>query len=319
MMNLIVYKLIQYWFVASGSAFAEYPETKIIGGWEADIRQMPYHARIEFDFNNSLTGEVRDYCGATIIHRDWLLTAGHCITMALQIKSPIWLVLGVDSVTDTKNMPRKGDLLPRVDLLQCHPGFKQEYFGPSSDLRVIATHDICLLRTDHALEFGPYINRAGLPWLACDKAIEEKQLLVSGYGVSDTSASPKKLRFTKLKLVKHEDCERVFSNSDIPGIPSSYNANLDICVYTFDQVKRKTCLGDSGGGLTYKDSITGCQVVIGIVSQGEGACQGYTRYVKVAAYQSWIEETMERYGYPAGRTRTDIKYIYPERNKINDQ
>lgn len=78
-----------------------------------------------------------------------------------------YLVMGIDSGTDFNNMPRKNDTypegLPRAELTICYPDYIEKDFEHKGKDSLTAFHDICLLRVDHDLQFGTYINRVTLP------------------------------------------------------------------------------------------------------------------------------------------------------------
>ena len=229
-----------------GFVFSENPEPRIVGGWEADILDVPYFARITYSFKTFLTGKhVTDFCGATIIHQQWLLSACSCVTRVIGNKYPLWMVLGVDNLNDTQYMPRRGDLLPRVDLIQCHPQYKSEFVGPAENKLSLSKHDICLLRTDHLLVFGNYINRAALPWKAYDQEFIEKSLLISGFGrIRLPGKNPDKHLSIRVKLLTQKKCEPLFNYPDYPIL---YDRDFDMCTESVDNVTRSTCHGDSGG------------------------------------------------------------------------
>ena len=305
---------------------SESPDVKIMAGWEADIQEVPYFVRIEFDYHKRLNGtkeRSEDFCGATIIHPRWLLTAGHCLEDVISLDLSIWLVFGVDDEDDFDNMPKNGDRLPRVDLIHCHPEFNNMRVGPPWGQKIWIPNDICLLRVDHTINFGKYIAKAGLPWRAYDKKYDNKLLLVSGYGetqlLGDTS---KKLLSTELKLLSHEECESIFNvyrtqkNSKNPPAvyPNTYDRKNQICGKSADEIRRAAGAGDSGGGFIYQDSISNCPIIVGIIS-AVNIRNATERFTRVSAYQSWIENTMERFN---NSKSSRFIYSYPERNRIDD-
>ena len=316
-MNSLVKFSVLFFYLDLDPVFADYPEPKIVGGWQADIQQVPYFVRFEFTNRNLPKYPWGGFCGATIIHPQWLLTVAHCT--GWPNPNDMRLILGVNDRNDENNMPRKGNLFPRVSLTICHPEYKEgTALNESGIFHDYSVNDICLLRTDHLLQFGKYINKALLPWEAFDQKFEDKELLVSGYGmtgIKNKGFYGDKLHSIKLKVLPRNECESLFNN---PNFPPLFYGDNSICAKGFDEVLRATCYYDSGGGLLYEDSITGCSVLIGAVKGHHPGsyCSGATQFPLVSAYKVWIQNTLERYSYPP--TKDDLpKYTYPRRNKFD--
>ena len=54
-------------------------------------------------------------------------------------------------------MPKNEDLFPRADLQICHPEYARGFiYTGESYLK----NDLCLLRVDHDIQFGAYIQKA---------------------------------------------------------------------------------------------------------------------------------------------------------------
>ena len=103
---------------------------------------------------------------------------------------PMFLAMGIDDVRDYDNMPQRNDSfpygLPRVDLHVCHPYYMDKHIQLRGLDIFFYANDICLIRVDHEIQFGPFINRVALPWTAYDTNIMEKEFTVSGFGRTST-------------------------------------------------------------------------------------------------------------------------------------
>ena len=167
------------------------------------------------------------------------------------------------------------------------------------------------------LEFGKYINKAGLPWQAYDQTIDGRTFIVNGYGRIELSKGwefSEKLLTTRLNLMTHEECEALFGNDT--RYPQLYDRNQSRCSKSVDNVLRNPCKGDSGGGLIYEDELTRCPIVIGVVSTSRYYyCDISTQFVLVSAYKSWIEDTIERFTHTSKPNLPPVHY--PDRNRID--
>ena len=69
-MNFVFEWTMLLLLLALSPVLARDPHAKIVGGWEADIKDVPYFVRVEKDSHNSLMKgvDVNSRCGATIIH-----------------------------------------------------------------------------------------------------------------------------------------------------------------------------------------------------------------------------------------------------------
>ena len=183
--NLIF--LISTIVLATGSPISnDHPDTKISNGWITDTKQAPYHvSMLENTISPKTCKPGYSRCSANIIQNQWLLTAGHCLINIFKELKPVYLAMGVDDIEDHENMPRKNNIfpqrLPQFDLQRCHPNF--QYIGVKPEIKVlgVALHDVCLLRVDHKMLFGPYINRVAFSWNTYDQNIQNKEFMVSGY------------------------------------------------------------------------------------------------------------------------------------------
>ena len=63
----------------------------------------------------------------------------------------------------------------------------------------------------------------------------------------------------------------------------------------------------------YKDSITDCPIVRGLMKTSVGDCN-FSWVLNVMVYKDWIKQTMERFT----RLQDHITYIYPARKRDED-
>ena len=91
--------------------------------------------------------------------------------------------MGMDGLSDIKNMPQRNGDIPRADLWHCHPNYSHSVsYNPVTEHDAFWTSlDVCLLRIDHTLQFGEYINRAVFLWDALDQSFTNKKLIESGH------------------------------------------------------------------------------------------------------------------------------------------
>ena len=297
----------------------ENPDTKIVNGWLTDIRDTPYFVQILqafISYRDPANFTLLDGCGSTIIDVQWIMTAAHCVKSMFFVYDAIYLAIGVNDREDLGNMVRKKNVfpkgLPRADLTICHPEYRLNKTVRRGLDEKIPINDICLVRVDHDLQFGPYINRATLPWTAYEQNIMDEELIVSGFGQTIYDGSSSIVLFsTRVKLLQNEECVRRWHGH--------FNMTTDICAISAYKATSNPCYGDSGSGMIYKDNITDCHVLIGIVSSGERAVCGIpnkaVRYMSVMAYKEWVEKSIERYSRPRDH-KNRLNYNYPARNSV---
>jgi secreted trypsin-like serine protease len=223
--------------------------------------QFPYMAAL---FVKRGSGELQQFCGATLIGPRRLLTAGHC---KIFMDDRVYYVVGQTDIGDANTIA-----VP-IDHIERHPQYL-EYRNGSGDV-VAVSHDVAVvvLKADAAgTQFARLYDGAG----AAEAA--GKQTTVIGWGVTDTSAGATSSRLlgTHLFIGADADCKQ------------AYSPYIDAGMLCAAAPGKDACEGDSGGPLLLTDSSGTIQ--IGVVSFGDGCAKiGYpTVYSKVNVYRSWI-------------------------------
>ncbi len=226
----------------------------IVGGSETVPYSRPYQV--------ALLMNGRQGCGGTLISKDWVLTAAHCLdnasTSSLQVR------VGAHSI-------RQND----GQTLNVSQIINHEYWRGANNIR--SGYDIALLRlaTPASSQYKP----AKLPTAAIEQnyANVGDAVTVSGWGLTYYQGSPSDvLREVNLPVISNNSC-----SSELRfNLPSSV-----VCGGGAGGVS--ACNGDSGG--PYAVKVGSDFYSIGTVSWGQG-CRGATAFTRTTSYLDWIKQ-----------------------------
>lgn len=218
----------------------------------------------EFPFIASLQDSSGHFCGATLIRKNWVLTAAHC----MQGSSIKKVVIGL---TDQKNIA-KAESISAKRVIE-HP----QYDSDSSDF------DFALIELEHDSLAEPVtLNEVEIDISADPK----NQIIatVAGWGAlkENSWSTPTKLQKVSVPLVTKEVCNRNYKNKITDRM---------LCA-GFARGGKDSCQGDSGGPLIFHSKL-GQMLLIGVVSWGEGCARANSPgvYAKVNQALTWIEQT----------------------------
>lgn len=234
----------------AGSALAN---EAIVGGTHAAPGEFPYQVSVQTSSHK---------CGGSIIDKDHILTAAHCVD---------GLSVSRLRIRAGSNQHASGGKLVKVAKVTKHA----EY-----DAKTIK-NDIAVLKLASSLEFGSTISAVELPSSADDVPPTGTRCSVTGWGSTSHGGGslPSNLLVAYVNIVDHERCVKEYV--DQHEVDDSM-----ICA----GVKfggKDACQGDSGGPLV--DASTKKQV--GVVSWGFG-CGRHAQdgvYASTAAYLEWIQ------------------------------
>ncbi|XP_057565316.1 granzyme M [Hippopotamus amphibius kiboko] len=234
---------------AGGSAF----ETHIIGGREAAPSSRPYMV--------SLQKSGSHLCGGVLVHRNWVLTAAHCVTRPTQL---LRLVLGLHVLGDP-------GLTCRVREVVLHPGYK-----PAPYLE----NDLALLKLDGKVKPSKTIRPLALP-RGRQAVATGARCSVAGWGLTRQGGRlARALQELDVRVLDAKMCNnsRFWDGGISPDM---------ICLEA-DSKNQAPCEGDSGGPVVCSRG-----QVAGILSFSSEVCTDIFKppvAVAVAPYKAWIKK-----------------------------
>ncbi|KAL1506585.1 hypothetical protein ABEB36_005916 [Hypothenemus hampei] len=214
-----------------------------------------------FNFKNATTGLIIDnsgFCGGSLISRQVVLTAAHCVDSS---NAQAQVILGAHSVLASE-ATQQVLVSSRITV---HSRWSRLLL--QNDVAVITINTVSLNNAIQLISLAP----ANAPSYAGSSAV------LTGWGrTSDESNSiASQLKRVSLQIITNDVCRNSF------GIIIQAN---HIC--TSGQGTVGACNGDSGGPLV----VNGVQV--GVVSFGNRLCesQNPSAFARVSSFRSWITE-----------------------------
>ncbi|GBP15039.1 Trypsin-1 [Eumeta japonica] len=233
-------------------------ENRIVGGMAAGPHRYPWVARIVYD------GQF--HCGASLLTKDYVLTAAHCVRKLK--RSKIRIILGDHDQTTTTE---SSAIMRAVSAIIRHRSFDADSYN----------NDIALLKLRKPVTFSNIIKPVCLPPSGVDPA--GKEGVVVGWGrTSEGGQLPAVVQEVRVPILSLAQCRGM-------KYRASRITNNMLCA---GRALTDSCQGDSGGPLLLQDGDR--YQIVGIVSWGVGCGRpGYPGvYTRVTRYLPWLRANL---------------------------
>ncbi|ETE62029.1 Kallikrein-14, partial [Ophiophagus hannah] len=230
---------------------------RVIGGYDCQSNSRPYQAAIV----TGGKGNWRIYCGGSLVHPCWVLTAAHC-----RARQRVKVCLGKYNLKKVEPMEQCMDIAEAIP----HPDYNKKKID----------RDYMLVRLKPCATITKAVSVTRLP-TSCPS--DGKQCTISGWGTikSPQNKLPAKMQCANVSIVPYNQCNkayfgRITSHMLCAGVPQG---GID------------SCQGDSGGPLICNGLLEG------VVSWGKFVCAQKGNpgiYAKVCCVVPWIQSTIKK-------------------------
>lgn len=235
-------------------------QERIVGGTKTPVDTYKWIVALANTGSPSLF--YRQFCGASLIAPDWVLTAAHCVEG--ETAGRLQVVVGLTDLEDTSSAEIRG-----VKGIFRHPGFR--------DLGGDLVNDMALLLLDSP------VNSITPVAYARSATAAPVGSMVRALGWGDTRSNPRyptELHQVDLKLVPMATARRSYRSRVLNARHLAAMAS-----------GKDTCSGDSGGPIFDLDGQSGNPLLVGVTSYGIDCAVPEIPgiYANVGNYGSWLD------------------------------
>ena len=252
---------------------------RVYGGVDAMRKQWPWMVHI----NYKPYGERRKQCGGSLIAKNWVITAAHCLQPVKAIyrscRDCLKLHMGVHDFSLPFEPARIALGVKRIVI---HDGFDMS--GLQNDIALIEVDDV-------DLNVSEYVKHICLP--SGETPADDTKCFIAGWGKTEHAESSDILQETGASIRNAHQCKDTY---DSLNTASKVRTTDHICAEgeSYDGNRpADACKGDSGGPLMCQRCENCNWYVAGIVSFGDGCAQSQGVYTSTTLYEKWIREIIE--------------------------
>ncbi|KAJ6632927.1 Trypsin-7 [Pseudolycoriella hygida] len=230
-------------------------EGRIVGGFRGNIEDFPYQV--------SMNHYGSHRCGASIIHKQYVLTAAHCTT---------GVIINALSIRAGSSLRSMGGINVSVGRVVPHPRYNSNTLD----------FDIAIMYLSWSLSFTNSMYPVNLPRQG-EVIPVGTNTLISGWGeLSETGGSTQQLQYVQVPIIDDHTCQEAY------GRYNTITPNM-ICAGLHRKGGKDACQGDSGGPMVAHGKL------FGIISWGFGCARPNFPgvYTKVSAFRNWIDSIIQ--------------------------
>ncbi|XP_063697955.1 chymotrypsin-2-like [Culicoides brevitarsis] len=229
--------------------------SKIIGGNTANLGQFPFQVSLRRTRNTTI-----HICGGSIINKNWIITAGHCLLYFNSTKEAL-IVVGIIDL----HQPEATNY--NIQRYVIHPKFDKS----------LKKNDLGLMQTTISIIFNQNVKAIQIS----QKFIEaQTKATTCGWGrISNQGTRTNVLQYLNTTIMDNEECRQAHC------ISKRFLYIYDNVICTKNVKMKGTCNGDSGGALVVNEKLVG--VVSWGVRCGIGLPDVFTR---LSEHFEWIQE-----------------------------
>jgi hypothetical protein len=257
----------------AGLALAAPGDPNIVGGQEATPGEWPWQVALVNKGPDLYNGQ---FCGGSLIHREWVLTAAHCV----DDKTPAQLDI-VAGIHDLDN-PDPNFVRSTLTQIVVHPGWNPDTNDNDMALLKLATP------IDERAASGATLPIAHVDLVADTVGpLAGVMSTVTGWGNTLPNPPggtnyPDRLQEVSLPIITNAACNTAYGGDITDNMLCAAEAGKD------------SCQGDSGGPLVVFDGGQSRWEQAGVVSFGIGCANPSFPgvYARVSRYISWINSNL---------------------------